>query len=1115
MKYDTQEVFFKLFVVIYVGDMNFNKFIGLVILFFFSSISLSAQNKLITSLEGLYGMSDPGNFSQLMDQLEAGHKERAMQDILAIGEVELAIDSLLEHKTPATAQHFLIQTKEAYHSSGHYDSIPHLTGLMIKVWSKLYSDRVMKDSIARWQHYLDELPLDITAQSIFFSKLAEYHALAGNIERSLEADLKALNLAERKEFTDTMMKARVIGNVGVGYYFMGDFDKAEAFTKRNYDLVSAYSGATVNERLMAGLNLAGIYGMVHKTELGIQINTELLEMITQNEEQLHPYYLYEGKGTIYHNLGGSYSNQGNEIKSKEYLEKAADTYYQVLLDSSEIRDAMTESDIIRFRQSYYLTQMNLALSHYTMGNLRRSGIIFKKIGEEMRQRQDTLHQEYQMSLVNYARILIEEEKLNEAKEYIERINPGLIEGKDYLSQYHTLLSQYYLTQGDCEQVAEHARKSIEFLESGSILTYGNIKSLILPAKCYQPLDADKALHYLNRAIATAQQMEYKDHLLAYLSSGKAAVYLENEQYQAARDELEKAAVFFSARKEIYVEKPELLLYLTLNSKLNHLQYPDSEKEQLKALQFILEAADIIKSSLKTGYKTINGSTSEELIEEIKSLGLRIYLRLHEISGEEKYIQALMVYRDRFNQIMINDKLNKLQAVSFANVPAEVVYREQQLLMEIKNFQENEEANNQQLLDASQQYESFIDSIQTAFPKYYQFRYGLDKITFDDIRRNLLSENRELVQYQYINGELYVILVNREHSKVIKLRNSNYGETISSLNRALRNGDFSQIKSLSEDLYGNLIQPIEPYLKAERILVMPDGPLFSLSFEMLTRPSASGSFKTLDYLIHHYEFSYNYSYEASIRYQNMAHERNSRFIAFAPGFLYGERENDRNFGEHALVKQPFAVLNSKNIAKKLAGKYYINNYATKSNFTAKGREADLLHLATHTVYDENPSFSRIYFTPDSTDDGIMNAYEVYELELNADFVFLMSCESGVGKKVPSEGMVSLAYAFQYAGSQAIIATLWNVDETQSQEVAGKFYDFLESGHTLSGSLKKAKLAYLKETTVDELASPYYWAGLIVQGDADQKNIIRHKKDYLMIVLLLLLLSGIGFYWFRYK
>jgi CHAT domain-containing protein len=78
------------------------------------------------------------------------------------------------------------------------------------------------------------------------------------------------------------------------------------------------------------------------------------------------------------------------------------------------------------------------------------------------------------------------------------------------------------------------------------------------------------------------------------------------------------------------------------------------------------------------------------------------------------------------------------------------------------------------------------------------------------------------------------------------------------------------------------------------------------------------------------------------------------------------------------------------------------------------------------------------------------------------------------------MISLAHAFNYAGSESILTSLWQIDEQSSTQILDYFYTYLEQGLPKDVALRQAKLDYLA-TAKGRTLHPQYWAGLVLMGD----------------------------------
>ena len=150
-----------------------------------------------------------------------------------------------------------------------------------------------------------------------------------------------------------------------------------------------------------------------------------------------------------------------------------------------------------------------------------------------------------------------------------------------------------------------------------------------------------------------------------------------------------------------------------------------------------------------------------------------------------------------------------------------------------------------------------------------------------------------------------------------------------------------------------------------------------------------------------------------------------------------------------------------------------------------KEYKIIHIGTHAESNNvNPELSRLVFAKQldstSSQDNYLYTYEIYNYDLSADLAVLTACETGKPGYQPGEGMISLAHAFTYAGSESILTSLWEIDEKSSAEIVGYFYKHLQEGLPKDEALKKAKQTYLSQAQGRSLA-PQYWAGLVLMGD----------------------------------
>jgi CHAT domain-containing protein len=314
---------------------------------------------------------------------------------------------------------------------------------------------------------------------------------------------------------------------------------------------------------------------------------------------------------------------------------------------------------------------------------------------------------------------------------------------------------------------------------------------------------------------------------------------------------------------------------------------------------------------------------------------------------------------------------------------------------------------------------------------------------------------------------------------------------------------------------SLLKPVAAQLRHPHVVVVPDGSLQQIPFAALLDPESTGKSRFLGE-------RHALTYLPSMRALKMARRGNGAKIQgsdsvaiFAdlrtpnngvdrthttlfrgfPSVIAGSDhsdsdEGDRGYtcqaGQDRLLLLPGARLEAKaieGIARRSGRRATMVSASINEVLKPEFEDYQILHFATHAFAQGlEPGDSGIVLEDTSAAVPTLHYLglaDIYNMRLHSSLVTLSACETGIGKDIRGEGVVSLGRAFMYAGAPRVVTSLWRVDDKATAALMSSFYGGMFSRHLSPPEALASAQREMKRHL--GWHSPYYWASFIIEGD----------------------------------
>lgn len=401
------------------------------------------------------------------------------------------------------------------------------------------------------------------------------------------------------------------------------------------------------------------------------------------------------------------------------------------------------------------------------------------------------------------------------------------------------------------------------------------------------------------------------------------------------------------------------------------------------------------------------------------------------------------------------------------------------------------ALNARLQQARTNQEALQTTLFAMHPELKVQRGQTPKFDLPQVAKTLLDPQTALLEYVVLEDKTYLFALTQGATKEtgcelklyeLAIGRDKLNETVEAFRRQLAQHELTFAPSAAQ-LYNQFLKPAATQLKGKtKLIIVRDAGLWELPFQALK--NEAGRFMIEDFAI---------SYAPSLMaLTEMTKLQSTRKVAAPSVLAFGNPAFHPVGNAPEQLKDGFTPLPSSetevNQLAKLYGtaqsKIYVGAEAREDRLKAEAGQASVLHLATHGILNNaSPLYSQIVLAqPDekSHEDGLLEAWEVMKLDLQAQVVILSACETGRGRIGAGEGVIGLTWAFFVAGAPATVVSQWKVDAESTSELMQEFHRHLQArqGAVKAEALRAAALKLLENP---KYRHPFFWASFSLIGD----------------------------------
>jgi CHAT domain-containing protein/Tfp pilus assembly protein PilF len=854
------------------------------------------------------------------------------------------------------------------------------------------------------------------------------HRSQGNFAPAMDYLQKSLEMNEALDEQAGIGRAHQ--GIGMIHWLQGDYAQALERYQKSLTIFKALNNDADIARVLNNI------GNVHRYQGDYAQALDYYQKSLEIRQELKDTYGILGS---LGNIGVIYSAQGNFAKAMDYYQKSL-TMSEAQDDKVGIAITLGNIGVLHRKQGNYAQ----ALDYYQKG-LAMSEAIDDKIGiAQMVNNIGTVH----LQQGNYAQAL----------DYYQRSLAMREELKDRHGTGHTMMAIgiIHTKQGNYAQAWEHYKKSLAIKEA--IGDRDGFANALIYIGSYHMKQGDyaQALDSAERATTMVRQIGGLYTLwaarviagLAYrglnrldqarLAFEEAIAIIETMRGQVAGSEQEQQR-FFEDKLSPYYEMVDLLV--EGNNPTEALIF--AERAKARALLDLLHNGRV---------NIVKAMTSQEQEQERK-------LRAEIISLNTQVTRASQQEKP-----------------------------DQARLGELKSLREKVRLN----------YEAFQTALYAAHPELKVQRGEAPVIKAREMAALLSDGASAMLEYVVADDETYLFAITKATGRAeayvrvyrLPIKRYDLARQIEAFRGQLARRDLG-FRAPAARLYELLLKPAAAQLRGKtNLVIVPDDSLWDLPFQALLTGADRFLIESASIA---YAPSLTVLHEMKKRRRNQgADAAPSTLLALgnpllgkqaAPGAKSALR--DEKLDQLPESEQEVKALRQLYGASR--SKVYIGADAREDRVKSEASQASVLHFAAHGMLNNaSPMYSHLALAPGGTgEDGLLEAWELMQLDLKAALAVLSACETARGRIGAGEGMIGLSWAMFIAGVPSIVVSQWKIESAGTRDLMVNFHRALIS-QPAAGQAKPTKTEALRQASLKLMKNPvtrhpFYWAGFVLVGE----------------------------------